>query len=208
MEALLRLRRFLDAPHPRAHRPEEVCEICGVDIPETHPHVLETTTRRFLCACRACYLLFTRTGAAAGKYRSIPDRYVRLPEMALDPGQFGIPVGVAFFFRNSALGRMLAFYPSPAGATESALPVESWDEAIRAQPLLAGMETDVEALLVCAARGRTEAWIVPIDACYELVGRLRRHWKGFDGGSEAWREIDAFFEAARAREDRSTPCTI
>ncbi|MGR6999260.1 DUF5947 family protein [Yinghuangia aomiensis] len=26
---------------------------------------------------------------------------------------------------------------------------------------------------------------MPVDACYELVGRMRLHWHGFDGGSVA-----------------------
>jgi hypothetical protein len=181
--------------------------MCAAEIPQAHPHVLEIAARRFVCACRACYLLFTRQEAAGSKYRSIPERYLRLSALALDPGQLGIPVGMAFFFHNSSLARVLAFYPSPAGATESELPAESWDEAVRAQPALETLEPDVEAVLVCASRGRSECWLVPIDACYELVGRIRRHWKGFDGGEEAWREIDAFFAAAREREDRSVACT-
>ena len=45
-----------------------------------------------------------------------------------------------------------------------------------------------------------EAWIVPVDACYELAGRIRKNWKGFDGGGEAWREIDEFLTGLRERE--------
>jgi hypothetical protein len=43
--------------------------------------------------------------------------------------------------------------------------------------------------------------VVPIDACYELVGKLRLLWKGFDGGQEAREAIDSFFDrvATRAR---------
>jgi hypothetical protein len=40
---------------------------------------------------------------------------------------------------------------------------------------------------------------VPIDACYELVGHLRRLWRGFDGGTEANRQLDEFFDDLRAR---------
>ncbi len=40
---------------------------------------------------------------------------------------------------------------------------------------------------------------MPIDACYELVGHLRRLWKGFDGGREAHDALDAFFARVRAR---------
>ena len=63
-------------------------------------------------------------------------------------------------------------------------------------------DADVEALLISRRRGRTETecWIVPVDACYELVGRIRRHWRGFEGGEEAWVEIDAFFAGLGARE--------
>ena len=35
---------------------------------------------------------------------------------------------------------------------------------------------------------------MPIDACYELVGQLRRLWRGFDGGQEAHDALDAFFD--------------
>jgi hypothetical protein len=31
------------------------------------------------------------------------------------------------------------------------------------------------------------------------VGRIRRTWKGFHGGEEARREIDAFFASVRGR---------
>jgi hypothetical protein len=43
-----------------------------------------------------------------------------------------------------------------------------------------------------------------IDACCELVGRVRRHWKGFSGGDEAWSEIETFFATARRRETVET----
>jgi hypothetical protein len=46
---------------------------------------------------------------------------------------------------------------------------------------------------------------VPIDACYELTGIVRRRWKGFDGGEEAWRDIGDFFARLRARSRTSSP---
>jgi len=39
----------------------------------------------------------------------------------------------------------------------------------------------------------------PCPLCYELVGRVRRLWKGFSGGDEAWSEIEAFFATVRRR---------
>ena len=43
---------------------------------------------------------------------------------------------------------MAAVYPSPAGATESLLPLETWDQIVAENPDLQSMEADVEALLV------------------------------------------------------------
>jgi hypothetical protein len=57
----------------------------------------------------------------------------------------------------------------------------------------------VEALL---ARREADAYLVPIDACYELTGRLRTRWRGFDGGREAHDQVAAFF--ARI-DERSRP---
>ena len=194
------LKRFL-APRPAA-RSGEHCELCREAVAEEHQHVVSVDTRALLCACRACYLLFTHEGAARGRYRAVPQRFVAAPDFRLTESQWEtlqIPVGIAFFFFNSQLGHMVAFYPGPAGATESLLPLDTWDELRRDNPLLDTLAADVEALLVYKHRGGFECHLVPIDACYELVGRMRRHWRGFNGGEEAWREIEAFFQTVRAR---------
>ena len=196
------LRRFL-APRPAAETGER-CELCAEAIPQEHPHLVDVQARGMLCACRPCWLLFTPRGAGAGRYRPVPDRYLHDPSLRLSEEQWDslqIPVGVAFLFRNSSLGRMVAFYPSPAGATESLLEPSAWEDMVAADPRLATLADDVEALLLRRPRrgGGAECYLVPIDACYELVGRVRRHWKGFDGGSEAWEEIDAFFAGVRER---------
>ena len=63
---------------------------------------------------------------------------------------------------------------------------------------------DVEAFLVRSERpggGTAECYLVPIDACYEMVGQLRRLWRGFDGGQEAHDALDAFFDRIRARAE-------
>jgi hypothetical protein len=201
MASLFRLRRFLDTPRSTPVKPAP-CELCGAALQPGHGHVIDIEQRRLMCACRPCYLLFTRPGAAGGKFRSVSERFLRLPEGA-DSARWealDIPAGVVFFVRHSGRDRMLAFYPSPAGATESGLPSQTWDEMARSNPLLATLEPDTEALLVCRRPERVEAWIVPVDACYDLVGRIRRHWTGFEGGPEAWRQIDGFFAGLRERE--------
>jgi hypothetical protein len=204
LAVLQRIRQPRPQPPPDAPRAGERCELCGERISDEHGHLVDVQARNLLCACRGCYLLFTSEGAGGGHYRSVPDRYLAFPDFQLSPGQWDslqIPVGVAFFFVNSALARVAAFYPGPAGATESELALDTWDEVVTANPVLATLQPDVEAFLVRAERNRggAECFIVPIDACYELVGHLRRLWRGFDGGREAHEAMDAFFERVRGR---------
>ncbi|MQA85708.1 MAG: hypothetical protein GEV03_14060 [Streptosporangiales bacterium] len=213
--ALQALQRFLE-PRPAA-APGERCEMCTEPIDAGHSHVVDLASRNLMCTCRGCYLLFTSEGAAGGKYRAIPDRYRYLPGLAISDGQWDelqIPVGMAFFFHNSDLGRFVAFYPSPGGATESLLPLDTWREVLEANPAVADLAPDVEALLLRRLGGRqvqqageaggedvTECYLVPIDACYDLVGRVRTGWRGFQGGQEVWREIDDFFAGLRERSE-------
>ena len=187
-------------------RVEEVCELCSEPIATEHPHLVDLRSSTLLCACRGCFLLFESQGAGGDHFRSVPERYLAFDDFELTPAQWDslqIPVSVAFFFLNSELQRIAAFYPGPAGATESELPLDTWADVVGANPQLATMQPDVEAFLVRAASDRgdrpPECYIVPIDACYELVGHLRMLWRGFDGGSEANRKLDDFFADIGAR---------
>jgi hypothetical protein len=192
-------------PGPRPEvRAGERCELCGEPISYDHGHLVDVQARNLMCACRGCYLLFTSEGAGGVHYRAVPDRYLAFPDFQLSPGQWDslqIPVGIAFFFFNSALGRVAAFYPGPAGATESELALETWEEVVAANPVLSTLLPDVEAFLVRAEHGHggAECFIVPIDVCYELVGHLRLWWRGFDGGREAHDAMDSFFERVRTK---------
>jgi hypothetical protein len=208
-----RLRR-LARPAPRggeqrapAAVAEERCELCGEAIAPEHRHVLDVVKRELLCACRACTILFDRDAAGGGHYRLIPDRSRLIVDFDLDELQwqaFGIPVEMAFFFRNSALGRVAAFYPSPVGATESLLSLDAWTDLEERNPVLATMEPDVEALLVNRAKGAREHWLVPVDACYRLVGLIRTHWRGLGGGDEVWVRLAEFFDELRQRAGATT----
>jgi hypothetical protein len=189
-------------PAPTA---EERCEMCAAPIAEHHQHVVDLASRGLMCTCRPCYLLFTAEDAEL-RYRAVPDRYLSFPGTVLDARQWDeleIPVGLAFFFANSVLGRTVAFYPGPAGATESELPLGAWDRVVDAHPVLRTLASDVEALIVRMPDrgGEGVCFLVPIDRCYELVGALRLVWRGFDGGQEARALIDGFFAdlASRSR---------
>jgi hypothetical protein len=186
---------------------EERCELCAAPIPSEHRHLLDLRNRQLVCTCRPCALLFDREAAGAGKYRLVPERRLRLPGFQLDDLEWErlrIPVDMAFLFNNSAAGRVVAYYPGPMGPTESQLELASWAEIERANPVLATMEADVEALLVNRARGARSHWLVPIDDCYALVGLIRTRWRGFTGGREVWEEIARFFATldANATERR------
>ena len=198
------LQRIRESQPRDLPRPGEACELCAEPISDDHGHLVDRQARTLMCACRGCYLLFTSEGAGGTHFRSVPDRFLAFPEFELSAVQWDslqIPVSVAFFFINSSLGRVAAFYPGPAGATESELPLDTWAEVTAANPELATLQPDVEAFLVrTKAHGTgTECYIVPIDACYELVGHLRRLWRGFDGGTEARARLDEFFDDIEAR---------
>jgi hypothetical protein len=192
-----RLRRL--AQRSAAERPEaqERCELCGEPIPAAHRHMLDLDTRELMCACRACSLLFDRREAGAGHYRLVPERRLRIVDFELSDlawEELRIPVEMAFFFHSTQAGRVTAFYPSPMGPTESLLELDAWEALEAANPLLAEMEPDVEALLVNRARGARDHLLVPVDDCYALVGLIRTHWKGLGGGKEVWAQIARFFE--------------
>ncbi len=180
----------------------EKCGMCVTEIPDEHGHVADLEASSLICACRACYLLFTHAQAGRGRYRAVPDRYLQDRDRPLTVAQwdqFDIPVGLAFFLRSSQRGEVTGFYPSPAGATECILDLGAWDRLAADFPLLAATAPDVEAALICRTDSGVEYFLVPIDACYELAGRMRLHWRGFDGGSEARESIAQFLDGVRRR---------
>jgi hypothetical protein len=194
-------------PLPRAVPDEEECELCGEPVDPGHRHVLDLRARRLLCACRACTILFDRDGAGGGHYRLVPERCRLVADFELDDALWSrlrLPVEMAFFFTSSTAGRTVAFYPSPLGATESLLELDAWAELEAANPVLAELEPDVEALLVNRTAGTHEHWLVPVDRCYALVGLIRTRWKGLAGGEEVWDEIRAFFAVLQRDAERVT----
>ena len=197
-----------DAGRPReagrpweAGQPAERCGLCAKPIGPVHGHIADLDQSTLECACRPCYLLFSYD-RVSGRYRAVPDRYLADPAHPMSVAEWDeleIPVGMAFFLRGSRREQVSGFYPSPAGATECVLELQAWRRLARAHPLLAAAEPDVEAILICRAGEGIEHYLVPVDACYELVGRMRLHWRGFDGGTEARASIDAFLADVRER---------
>lgn len=195
------LRRFTQKREP-ARLGVEHCELCNEVIPEDHRHLFNLENHTLVCACQACSLLFHEDGAGNGMYKLIPRRYLSLPDFHMTDEQWDelmIPVNMVYMFRDSKEQGVRAFYPSPAGATESLLALENWEELVRNNSILHEMDQDVEALLINRIRDEHEYYIVPIDACYQLVGLIRLSWKGLSGGEETWKAIAIYFEDIRAR---------
>jgi hypothetical protein len=201
------LRRFAQeesekAAKEAARAAQEHCDMCSEPIPPEHRHLLEVSTREMMCVCRPCSILFDREAASEGRYRLIPDRRLFLEDFEMSDPQWEslrVPVDMAFFFYSTPAERIVAFYPSPMGPTESLLKLSAWEELERSNPVLGGMERDVEALLVNRVRGAREHFLVPLDECYSLVGLIRTNWRGLSGGREVWEKIARFFEELRER---------
>jgi hypothetical protein len=144
-----------------------------------HPHLVEIRLRQIICACEACATLFD--GMANGKYRRVSRRAQFLANFQMTDAQWEnlyIPINMSFFFQSSVEEKVVALYPSPAGAVESLLSLGHAHEWSRA-----------------------EYYIAPIDECYRLVGLIRANWKGLSGGSEVWAEIGRFFSQLRSHAD-------
>jgi hypothetical protein len=182
------------------------CELCGAALGDVHPHVVALHEATLRCACGACAVLFRDAAAGGGRWRTVPERVLVDPAFAPDDGEWAtleIPVGLAYVVQQSASGERVAFYPSPAGPTPAPLADEAWQRLAARTALAAQVEPDVEALLLHRRRGRAAGcYLVPIDACYQLVGLVRRHWRGLSGGDAVWQAIDDLFEGLRARAAR------
>jgi hypothetical protein len=193
--ALASLKQFVRKPSEKL----EVCELCAAPLAARHDHLLELEQRRVTCACPSCAILFDRN--TRQRFHRIPRDVYRFRNFSIDEFEWEsllIPINLAFFVYNSAAGKMVAMYPSPAGVVESALDLEFWNAIAKRNPALSRMEPDVEALLANRVGSEPLYFRVPIDQCFRLVGTIRKHWRGLSGGTEVWKEVDRFFaELAR-----------
>jgi Family of unknown function (DUF5947) len=186
-------------------RSTERCELCGMDLTGDHAHLVDPKARKLACACDACAILFSsRSGA---QYKRVPREIKFLAGFRLTDAEWEslmIPINMAFCFKSSVDDKVIALYPSPAGATESQLPLDTWSAIVAENPVLGRMGQDVEALLVNRlgpARGYTAAeyYLLPIDECYKLVWLIRSNWKGLSGGADLWKQLESFFADLKGR---------
>jgi hypothetical protein len=178
----------------------ERCELCSAQLGPIHQHLLDPKKREIVCSCDGCAVLFC--GQEGAHYLRVPRRIRALSDFQMPDLQWEslmIPINLAFFYRDRAAGKVMAMYPSPAGAIESLLSLESWSGIAAEHPALQKMEPDVETFLVNRVGTAAQYYIAPIDECYRLVGLIRMHWRGLSGGAEVWKEIHNFFENLKAR---------
>jgi len=171
----------------------ERCNVCGQPVGGDHDHLLDIAASQLLCACPTCA---ADPAAAGSNTRRIPREVRPLTGFRISDAQWDsllLPIGLAFFVRSSAAGRVAAMYPSPAGTVESLLPLDAWQAMEADNPELARIEPDVEALLVHRVGGARKYYVAPIDRCYALAGLLRREWRGFSGGQGVWDAVAQFF---------------
>ena len=221
-----RLRRFASRATDRS-----TCDLCRSNLQDRHRHLLESGSKRMLCACDACALLFSET--AGSRFRPIPES-VRRIELKLTDAEWaglGIPIGLAFFTlrepamlrdsssadrewstvgkesgcgvaaeitqlaqQDSTTASVMVGYPSPAGPVMSSVEPEDWQALLRANPDVSRLQPDVESLLINRTGGLRQAFVVPLDVCFELIGIVRRHWQGWSGGPDVQSEIDRYFD--------------
>jgi hypothetical protein len=177
---------------------EEQCDLCGKPIDHDHRHLLHLVDRRIICTCESC--LAMRGGDP--ELRPTGTRTLWLDDFDLPDeiwASFGIPIGLAFFIDSSATGGVGALYPSPAGATESEIEVETWNRLRSLNPVLMGLEPDGEALIVNRMAEPHQVAIAPIDECYRLVGLVKVIWEGISGGAGLERAIAEFFAQLQER---------
>jgi hypothetical protein len=186
------LRRFSSRqPAPAASR----CDLCGAAIGTDHAHLVKPEGGTIVCSCPACALLFP--GRPGARFKRVPPDVLELQGGDDAWSALAVPIGLAFFVRSSAEGKTVAFYPSPAGPTPAPVDSETWRRLVDQVPEVGHMEDDVQALLVHRLEGARDTFIVPIDRCFDLVGRLRLKWRGISGGEEARSEIAEFFRKLR-----------
>jgi hypothetical protein len=202
-ETVARMRTLARAgapPRPGGGGPPGVerCDICRAPMPEDHRHLLHLVDRRIICSCEACWALYS----GDAEYRPTGMRTLWLDGFQCTEevwAQFQIPIGLAFFMRSTVTESVVAFYPSPAGATESELTLEAWDALVAVNRVLEQLESDAEALVVNRMSDPAQYAIVPIDQCYALVGLIKSRWEGISGGNAIEAAVPQFFAAVRSR---------
>jgi hypothetical protein len=180
----------------------EFCDLCKTSVPDDHRHMLNLYERQIVCTCESCWAL--RSGDP--EFRLVGNRTAWLEGFRLPDDLWAnlqVPIGLAFFLHSTVTECVVAMYPSPAGATESELRFDTWNELKALNPVLDGLERDVEGLIVNRLSDPPAYVIAPVDRCYMLVGLIKLHWEGISGGPAVGEAVTGFFDDLRAAAEVS-----
>ena len=186
--SIARLRQFADRTNTHL-----ACDLCRSEVNEKHRHLLELSSRQIWCDCDACCLLFSESGE--NRFRLIPQRVTKL-EIDFDDAawtKLGIPIGLAYF-QIRAPDQWLVGYPSPAGAVMASVEEEARNVLLMANTLVESLQREVEALVINRTSTEHQAFIVPLDRCYQLIGIIRQNWEGWTGGPRINKQVDLYFD--------------
>lgn len=179
-------------------RDHERCDLCGQSLVTGHEHLFDVDTRRLRCSCVACSILFDAPKAKTRRVRRVA---ARLDGFRLDDAQWRaltVPVGLAFLSSSSTRSEVIASYPGPAGVMEAVVSRAAWEALVTANPTLAEMEPDTQALLIHRLSAVPIYHIVSIDECFRLTAIIRERWQGMTGGTGPLRAIEEFLRGLGA----------
>lgn len=174
----------------------DLCEGCDGVLALSHHHVVDVQGH-LRCVCAACAARLPSSEPA--RFRAVGTRVLSDPRLQVDAAEWeaiGVPLPFGFVTYHTPTHRWVARAPTPTGPLERVVDPQGWLSLAGRTPLVAQIRPDVEALLV-GGRPTPQAWLAPIDACYELQGYVRRHWRGAQGAA-GWLVLDTFFDRLRA----------
>ena len=122
-------------------------------------------------------------------------------DSAADPGERG----VLLHELDARPGRRLLSRarPAPPSRCCRSRPGTSWSAPTPSSAIARARRRGLPGPRRPRARPGAECFLVPIDACYELVGQLRRLWQGFDGGQRGPRRARRLLRRTVQREGAS-----
>ena len=179
----------------------ERCEMCSAPVADEHQHVVDVQSRSadvhlpallpavHRPAGRRCATARSPTATcpspASGSTR-------RTGTTCRSPSGWRSCSATARRSGSSRSTRARPARPSPSS------PLDAWERVVAANP--GARHRAARRRGAAGPRGEpgdgrgVHCHVVPIDACYELVGRMRATWRGFDGGQEARAALDEFFD--------------
>ena len=199
------LRRFA-APREAAAT-DERCDLCKTPLAGEHPHLVDSRSRRLFCACasvRAAVRPPRRLGrAASSAFRPSAAACATCASAPISGSGSRSRCGSRSSSRTArSNGRWRSIPARPAPPSRCCRSRRGARSSPRTPCSARSSPTSRRCCCATATARPPECYLVPIDVCYALTGTVRRSWKGFEGGVEAWREIERFFADLAASSAR------